>query len=308
MHDRSERGLLIPHTDYGPREEPNYEADWRGDYLAARLTSHVGRKRRNNEDACLLCAPEDVQLATRKGLLFAVADGMGGASAGEFASRMALGQLTRAYFNGATGALPDQLRRAIEVANLRIHEEAEINPALEGMGTTVSCVVIRDNYAFIGQVGDSRVYLLRPHRGLCQLTSDHSLVAEQVRTGLITEEEARHHALKNFITRAVGIKNDVKVDLFALELHHGDRLLICSDGLNNMVDDQEIADGLGLPDVARATDHLLELALERGGVDNITILTIDVTGEPPQGVYENGAQQVALPDTGILGRLKKIFR
>ena len=256
----------------------------------------TGRVRKGNEDAFLAVDG-----------LFAVADGMGGASAGEYASRMALHTLNSAYFKGPAQPIPTALRAAVESANEKIFEESENNPEYSGMGTTVSAVVVQGDWAYIAQVGDSRVYLLRERSGIHQLTHDHSLVAEQVRSGLISEEEARNHALKNLITRAVGIKESVRVDLFAIHLKPQDTLLICSDGLCNMVSDSDIAAALALGDLKYCTRKLVEQALEGGGIDNITAVTLRVTSPPPRREMQPGAEEVELSSTGLLGRLRKLF-
>ena len=298
---------LVPRTEYGPLDGRNFEHGWRGPYLQSHLLSDVGKKREKNEDSCIMCIPEPATLADERGMMFAVADGMGGASAGEYASRMALHTLNSAYFKGPAQPIPTALRAAVESANEKIFEESENNPEYSGMGTTVSAVVVQGDWAYIAQVGDSRVYLLRERSGIHQLTHDHSLVAEQVRSGLISEEEARNHALKNLITRAVGIKESVRVDLFAIHLKPQDTLLICSDGLCNMVSDSDIAAALALGDLKYCTRKLVEQALEGGGIDNITAVTLRVTSPPPRREMQPGAEEVELSSTGLLGRLRKLF-
>jgi len=298
---------LIPRTEYGPLDGRNYEYGWRGPYLQSHLLSDVGKKREKNEDSCIVCIPEPAAIAEERGMLFAVADGMGGASAGEYASRMALHILNTTYYKGPRQPVPIALRTAVETANEKVFEEAEFNPSYSGMGTTVSAVVVLGDWAYIAQVGDSRVYLLRERSGIHQLTHDHSLVAEQVRSGLISEEEARNHALKNLITRAVGIKETVRVDLFAVRLRLHDTLLLCSDGLCNMVSDTEIAAALALGDLKYCTRKLVEQALEGGGIDNITAVTLRVTSAAPKRELQEGAEEVELNSSGLLGRLRKLF-
>lgn len=298
---------LIPLTVYGPSDGKNYQYGWRGDFLEAQLLSDVGKKRQNNEDSCLMCAPESPDLARERGLLFAVADGMGGASAGEHASRMALQMLAHHYYSAFGVSAPLALRDALDQANGRIFEEAAINPLYSGMGTTVSAMIVIGHWAYIAQVGDSRVYLHRDTLGLQQLTRDHSLVAEQVRNGIISEEEARNHSLRNLITRAVGIKDRVKIDLFSLRLQQGDTLLICSDGLSNMVVDQQIANDMAMSDLQAATRKLVIDALEGGGSDNITTVTVRVTGEPPHRDLEEGAEQIRIARPSLIKKLRGLF-
>lgn len=299
---------LVPLTDFGPVDGGQYEYGWQGDYLEAYLISDVGKKREKNEDSCIITAPSDPDLTDRRGVMFAVADGMGGASAGEYASRMTLNLLSHEYFASPNSTVPKAMRTALEQANASVFEESDVNPALSGMGTTCSAMVVYGDWAYIAQVGDSRVYLLRERAGIHQLTHDHSLVAEQVRSGLISEEEARTHTLKNLITRAVGIKPTVKVDLFALELQRGDTLLICSDGLSNMVSDQQISETLGIGDLRTNAHELINLALAGGGTDNITAVVLRVTDTPPKTPIQEGASEIRLTPSGLFGRIRQLFR
>ena len=299
---------LIPGAVAGPSDGKNFEAAWYGDYLQAHLLSDVGQKRKKNEDSCLMCAPKDAALAEARGLFFSVADGMGGASAGEFASRMSLRAMHNAYFTGPQGPVPESLRDALEEANQCVFEEAEVNPDYAGMGTTVSAVLIDGGWAYIAQVGDSRVYLLRERSGIHQLTEDHSLVAEQVRNGVISEQEAENSSFKNLITRAVGIKADVEVDLFAVRIRQGDTLLICSDGLCNMVSNHEIATCLADGDLKTGTRKVVDLANDHGGSDNITAVTIRVTDLPPRSALQEGAQEISVPSGSLIQRILSWFR
>lgn len=295
-------------TFIGPGEELRCEQDWTGPYIEACLASDVGRKRKNNEDSCLMCVPKDEFSAEWRGHLFAVADGMGGASAGERASFLTLQCLAEKYFDDSVkGMAPAALKAAIDCANRAVFAEAEGNPVYAGMGTTISALVVMGNWAYIGQVGDSRLYLFRSGVGIRQITEDHSLVAEQMRSGLINEEEARNHSLKNLITRAVGIKESVDVDLFALELEPNDRLLLCSDGLSNMVPDEDIAKTLSGGDLRDAVRSLVDQALEAGGTDNITAVALQIGSLLPSTLYQQGAKMARLNTKGLLGRLRGWF-
>ena len=275
--------------------------------MQVHLLSDVGKRRKNNEDSCLFCAPQENDCRYTHGMLCAVADGMGGASAGEYASRMALQVLAKTYFDNPADNIPTALHRALETANLQVFEEAEINPIYSGMGTTVSALVIHGDWAYIVQVGDSRVYLLRERSGIHQLTEDHSLVAEQVRNGLISEAEARTHSLKNLITRAVGIKESVKIDSFAVQLRRGDTLLLCSDGLSNLVTDEEIAQLLSHGDLNIGTRQLIEHALDGGGTDNITALTVRITETLRSTQQQQGAKEVNISASGFFQKLRSLF-
>lgn len=294
-------------TRSGPENGGNYESQWTGNFLQAHLLSDVGKGRTHNEDTCLMCAPEDKELARLRGYLFAVADGMGGVSGGEFASKTALQTIAEAYFSGPGETVPERLRDAIEQANQHIFEEAEHNPDYYGMGTTVSAVLIQGDCAYIAQVGDSRVYIGHGNNEVWQITNDHSLVAEQVRNGFISELEARNHALKNLITRAVGTKEKIKVDLFLVHLKEGDTILICSDGLSNVVEESEIAESLSLENVQGAARVLVGRALDEGGPDNITAVVIRVTEQPPKTEPDEGAVEVTLGRSGLFHKLKKLL-
>lgn len=297
----------IPVTQIGPDKGGNFEYHWSGQFLEAHLISDVGKKRSRNEDGCALCIPDDKDLARNRGLFFAVADGMGGVSGGDFASRLALRTIVEEYYARSEPTVPSRLNEAISQANRRIFQEAENHPEYYGMGTTVSIVLIHGDHAYVAHVGDSRVYHSRNGDSLCQITEDHSLVAEQVRNGYISEEEARSHSLKNLITRAVGTKDSVKVDLFALRIKPGDTFLICSDGLSNMVDNDQFAAALAGDNLQGAARLLIGRALEAGAPDNVTAVLIRVTGVPFRTRMDEGAVRVAPPKGGFLGTLRKLI-
>ena len=303
----------IPLTNGGPVDGGNYEYRWQGDYVHTHLLTDVGKKRHKNEDSCVLCAPEDEVLFEHNGILFAVADGMGGASAGELASHLALQTVIDRYYAATADrskrGIPALLREALGAANSNIFAEAGKNPDRQGMGTTVSVVVVRGDCCYVAQVGDSRVYISRGRSGGAhQLTDDHSLVAEQVRNGYLSEEEARNHSLRNLITRAVGIKDTVDVDLFSLKLQRGDTLLICSDGLSNLVEDEEIGKALAMSNLQGAARLLVGRALTRGGTDNITVALLRVVLPPPKREMDPGAQEVIVPVKGVLGRIRSLMK
>lgn len=229
-----------------------------------------GLRRPENEDAYLV----DVE----KGL-FCVADGMGGHAAGEVASRMAVDVLAREMARPDAGALDARLRGAVVAANRAVLEAAERDPALAGMGTTLTALALAlDDGGFtIAHVGDSRAYLLR-HGELRQLTTDHTWVQQQVDAGLLSPRDARRHPLSSMLTRAVGIAADPEVDIIRGDLEPGDLLLLCSDGLTGMVEDDELAyilaRDLPLDDAAR---ELADAANRNGGADNITAVLIRAT-------------------------------
>ena len=232
--------------------------------------SDTGRRRLRNEDASV-CDPP----------LFAIADGMGGAQAGEVASRLAATAIAERERSvrgeGAVAAL-------VQAANARVYRRALEDPAAAGMGTTVTVGLFdgESGTITIGHVGDSRAYRIRGGR-LEQLTADHSLVAELVRTGRLTPEQAAEHPHRSVITRAVGTEPNVDVDTFTIEAAPGDLYLLCSDGLTDMVDDAEILAIAGTAEhVPEAVARLLvDAANQAGGVDNITVVAFEIVeGEP----------------------------
>ncbi len=305
--------MALPALTYcGPRNGGNFEQHWSGAYLEAHLISDVGKKRAANEDACAVAEGPAGEEGGAEEVLFAVADGMGGARGGGKASQMALGTIAETCFAQADGKnAPARLQACLEEANQRILAFADENPELTGMGTTVSAALVSGDYAYIAQVGDSRVYWIRPGmKAIHQITEDHSIVAEQVRSGLISPEEARTHALRNLITRAVGTRDTIAVDLFAVKLALGDKLLICTDGLTNQVDENTIARQiLSLPP-CEAAHNLVDAALAAGAPDNVTAVILEVTAPPPKSRLDRGAIEVDAGDSEaptVFGRLRRLL-
>jgi serine/threonine protein phosphatase PrpC/uncharacterized protein (UPF0333 family) len=250
----------------------------------AQLTD-VGRKREHNEDNMAYVIPKDVQVMAQKGALFIVADGMGGHAAGEVASEIAVDTVSNAYYQDDSDDVAGSLSRAIRRANTLILQRAAENMLRSGMGTTCVAAVMRGNMAYIANVGDSRAYLVR--RNLVkQVSQDHSWVAEQVRAGLLTEDQARTHAQRNVITRCLGTQTDVDIDVFTEPLEEGDTLVLCSDGLSGLISDDEIRSIVGQSAPQESVYHLVEKANENGGPDNITAIVVTVleVGVEPPGV------------------------
>ena len=239
--------------------------------LRVGAATDVGLKRSQNEDRFAIWNAEGAQAATR-GVLLVVADGMGGAQAGEVASQLAVECVLKTYGEGANSIL-DDLEHAVETANHVIHEHSLAHPELRGMGTTCTAVVVRGNEAYFAHVGDSRAYRVR-QGGIEQLTADHSLVAQLVEHRHLTPEQAKVDPRRNVVTRSVGVGSEVDVDAAAVNnpLQQGDTLVICSDGLHTLVEDREIAQFAAGADVRVACDQLIALANERGGHDNITVV------------------------------------
>jgi protein phosphatase len=225
--------------------------------------TNPGRKRRRNEDAYVIQPP-----------LFAVADGMGGAQAGEIASRLAADALRE---EGGDGDGEERVTSLVREANRRVYERSRTDSSASGMGTTVTAALLDGDLVRIGHVGDSRAYLIR--NGLLeQLTDDHSLVAELMRDGKLSQEEADAHPQRSVITRALGTDPDVDVDTYEVAAQPGDLFLLCSDGLTTMVDDEAIlrivVEHRG--DLDRAAKSLVGAANSAGGEDNITVVLFEI--------------------------------
>ncbi|HJQ97489.1 MAG TPA: Stp1/IreP family PP2C-type Ser/Thr phosphatase [Candidatus Polarisedimenticolaceae bacterium] len=241
--------------------------------VKAFAVSDVGRRRETNEDSFLLDQGQG---------LFAVADGMGGHAAGEVASRLAIDTLkealqrdTPARSLGTTDDAGNWLRDAVVEANRRIWDSIRVHEERRGMGTTVVVLLRAGDDAVIGHVGDSRIYLLRGGT-LHRMTSDHSWVNEQVKLGLLSDDEAQRHPMRNIVTRALGSRPDVVVDLVTAGVVPGDVFVLCSDGLNTMLTDDEIREILAShrADPEAASTALVQAANQRGGEDNVTVVVI----------------------------------
>ena len=235
-----------------------------------------GLVRPNNED--------NFYIAEEKGILV-VADGMGGHASGEVASKMAI-DIIRDSFKGESGEsepiigkynddyseTTNRIGSAIRLANMAIYEASQNDPRWQGMGTTLAAVIVNNKRLSIAHVGDSRVYLIRAG-DIAQLTDDHTLVYEQVKREIMTKEEADVSDMKNLLTRAVGIRPEVEVDLDELTLADGDILILCTDGLSSMVTDDDILSVvISVEDPSVACDRLVDLANNNGGQDNITVI------------------------------------
>jgi serine/threonine protein phosphatase PrpC len=238
----------------------------RSDPGSAAGITDPGLKRGGNEDALLLEPP-----------LYAVADGMGGHRAGEIASRVAVDALLA---DAPRRADSKALGRAIRTANRAVMEAAEKSRTRAGMGTTLTAVMVDGTHLAVAHVGDSRAYLL--HEGVLErITEDHSMVADMVRQGTLTEEEARFHPQRSVITRALGSDPNMVADSFDVRAAAGDRLLLCSDGLSSMLADDVIADMLrSAPDARSAAHALVDAANRAGGYDNITVVVVDLDDTP----------------------------
>ena len=256
----------------------------------------TGRRRRHNEDA-YVCDPP----------LFAIADGMGGAQAGEIASHLAATSVQHAERDGGSETRVEQL---IQDANRSVYERARADESTSGMGTTMTVALVDGDLVRIGHVGDSRAYLVREH-ALEQLTEDHSLVGELVRSGRLSPEEAEDHPHRSVITRVLGTDPEVDVDSFSVEARPGDLFMLCSDGLSSMVDDGRILELIEehAGDVKAGAQALIDEANENGGEDNITVIvfqigSLDDTSEIPGVVV--APEPAATDDEDTLGDLEQV--
>ena len=238
--------------------------------MKAFALTDVGQRRKINQDSVYA----SVQPVGNLPNLFIVADGMGGHNAGDFASRFAVNAIRESIGNSSETNPIKLIEEAVKLANRGILMEADEHEEMRGMGTTIVVTTIIDHCAYTANVGDSRLYLLGDN--LTQITKDHSLVEEMVRLGEITEEEARNHPDKNIITRAVGAAETVDIDFFDYKVEPGGAILMCSDGLSNMVEDDEIRRILKKTIPAREKARILvETANNNGGKDNIAVILIE---------------------------------
>ncbi len=238
--------------------------------------SDIGKRRKSNQDHTATFTNQKNQL------LALLADGMGGHQAGDIASRQAVEEIGIAW----EATMIDDSEKAvqwflqhIQQTNQRIFEKGQSQPTLSGMGTTLEVVTLLDNHLALAHVGDSRIYLFREQR-LIALTEDHSLVNALLKSGEITQEMAENHPRKNIITRSLGMPGSLEVDVAIHKIEDHDQLLLCSDGLTNMVSEPKITQILlEAASLQDASQRLIDEANAKGGLDNITVLLIDVGGE-----------------------------
>jgi len=238
--------------------------------------SDRGRVRQNNEDACGVFVPEGAGELADRGAVFVVADGMGGHRGGEIASRIAVRTVVAFYTANSDENRSDALARAFREANKTIIEESVADSTLFGMGTTCTALAVHRGLAYIAHVGDSRAYHVRDGR-ITQVTHDHSIVGEMVRSGILTDEDARNHPKRNVITKSLGAQDDIAADLpAALQLAPGDSFVLCSDGLTAYATDADIAAAVSSGSPSEACKKLVKMSNDSGGRDNITVLIVTV--------------------------------
>jgi serine/threonine protein phosphatase PrpC len=230
-----------------------------------------GMVREKNEDYYGVFQPETEEVQDRFGILVVVSDGMGGHFCGAEASRAAVERISESYFDEMEGNPIERLHAALEEANGHIYEE--IGKGVDGLaGTTCTAALLFPEFVHVAHAGDSRAYLFRKDE-IEQLTIDHSVVGEMMRRGILTKEEARNHPRRNVITRAMGLRKEVQVDIIeSVPLWPGDTVLLCSDGLTSMVREEEIFSIVRSLPPDRAAKKLIERAKEEGGIDNITVV------------------------------------
>ncbi|MDD6307687.1 MAG: Stp1/IreP family PP2C-type Ser/Thr phosphatase [Clostridiales bacterium] len=233
--------------------------------------THVGQRREMNQDYMYTSETAVGNLPN----LFLVADGMGGHAAGEYASRFTVEKIVEKITNSSQREPVAVIKEAVEEVNTMLLAEAEADASKEGMGTTIVAATVIDDRLYAANVGDSRLYVINQDN-ITQITRDHSLVEEMVRLGEMNKEDAKDHPDKNIITRAIGVLSEVAVDFFEIVLKPEDMILMCSDGLTNMVEDSEIKRiVLGQRDIVEKAEKLVETANRNGGKDNITVVLIE---------------------------------
>jgi PPM family protein phosphatase len=267
--------------------------------VTASVTTDAGCVRESNEDRGRHVSPNDLKTQTRRGTLTIVADGMGGHASGEIASEMAIELISEFYYADQTSDAPDALLNAIRLANSEIFKTSISDEKFYGMGTTVIALVVLDKIAYAAHVGDSRLYRLRGGE-MKQMTMDHSQVMEMFRQGIISWEETKNHDDKNIILRAVGTQKEVEVEISApFSVEPNDEFLLCSDGLCDMLADEEIFEiWTQVNDVHEAGERLVQRAKDNGGHDNITVALLRVPAANETLVSRN------VPATRETGALK----
>lgn len=239
------------------------------------LLSDVGTNRENNEDAC------GSRTETDRCAVFAIADGVGGYEGGEIASAQAIEVTLRAFCESPAGWGPaKRLHRAVQQANIEIHNRALTVPELRRMATTLTAGAVSDGVLYAAHVGDCRIYHIRRGK-VRQITKDHTVVQERVRMGLMSPTRARHHPERSALSRCLGHELIVAVDRITLPLEQNDRLLVCTDGLYNVIDDDELGPIIRSVDAAAGCRQLIDLANQRGTSDNLTVGIFTWKADPP---------------------------
>jgi protein phosphatase len=240
------------------------------------LKSDIGLVREENQDTAGVFPQDQSDDNVFPGLLFVVADGMGGHRGGREASSIAVRTISDVFYSGEQASIIERLKNAFDEANIAVREFGQSHPEHRGLGTTLTALAVHKGNMYVAHVGDSRAYRVSGET-IVQLTEDHSIVQEWLRKGWITGEQARTHPERSLLYRALGVGADVVVDIVeGIEHESGDRFVLCSDGLTTHVEEEEIREIVSSRDPGEACDALVDLALERGGVDNVTVLVMRV--------------------------------
>jgi protein phosphatase len=239
------------------------------------VATNPGCVRAANQDAAVFSRPADNRSLATHGVIALVADGMGGCNGGEVASALACDKIPKVYF-ASNGPAPAALRTSLEAVNAEIYQVAQNQPELRGMGTTAVAFAITSSHGWLAYVGDSRLYLIRQGQ-IYRMSEDHSMVFEMVHKGLLSAEEARNHADRNVLSRALGSRPQVEVSCWdePFPIQAGDRFLLCSDGLHDLVTDEKMLALAGAGALNVATDRLVRTANENGGYDNISVILLE---------------------------------
>jgi len=276
----------------------NTKQSYEAGNIRAVVLSDLGNIRTNNEDKGMFYKVADENIVRDKGCLLIVADGMGGHNAGEVASQMAADIISREYFKQPpNGSIEKALEKVFTLANKNIFQMSSSQKAYSGMGTTCTAIVVVDQAIYFAHVGDSRAYLQRGD-SIMQITEDHTYVQQLVNSGDITAEEAAVHPQRNVLTNAMGTKADLRIDTgkFKFNFENNDRLLLCSDGLYDYLNDQELKDILNHNALKNAAEYMIQQAKARGGHDNITVVVAE-KATPVKEQAEKETKDFELPQT-----------
>ena len=263
--------------------------------IRASVATNPGSVRSENQDAAVFSRPADDRALATHGVIALVADGMGGCKGGEVASAIACGQIPKLYFAG-NGPAPAALRASLETANAQIYQAAQAHPDLRGMGTTAVAFAITGGHGWLAYVGDSRLYLIRRGR-IYRMSEDHSLVFEMVHKGLLTAGEARNHEDRNVLSRVLGSRPQVEISCWEepFPIQPGDRFLLCSDGLHDLVTDQKMLALARSGGLDAATEGLVRAANENGGHDNISVILLEAVDAAAQRSRPGPTREYRLP-------------
>jgi protein phosphatase len=263
--------------------------------IHASVATDAGCVRTGNQDAAIFSRPADDRALATHGVIALVADGMGGCKGGEVASAVACETIPKHYFASA-GPIPAALRASLEAANAEIYQTAQSQADLRGMGTTAVAFAITGSQGWLAYVGDSRLYLIR--RGqIYRMSEDHSMVFDMVHKGLLTPEEARNHQDRNVLSRALGSRPHVEVSCWdePFPIEPGDRFLLCSDGLHDLVTDEKILELAHSGEVGAATGRLVQASNENGGYDNISVILVEAVDASVPRVRPGPTREFQLP-------------